>query len=146
MPGKVNPTQCEAMTMVCAQVIGNDTTIAVAGASGNFELNVFMPVMAFNVLQSIRLLGDACDSFSQHCVVGIEPNLSQIDQYLNDSLMLVTALAPHIGYDQAAAVAKEAHQTGQTLKAVTIARGLLAADQFDQAVVPRQMTQPNISS
>jgi fumarate hydratase class II len=146
MPGKVNPTQCEAMTMVCAQVIGNDTTIAVAGASGNFELNVFMPVMAFNVLQSIRLLGDACDSFSQHCVVGIEPNLSQIDQYLNDSLMLVTALAPHIGYDQAAAVAKEAHQTGQTLKAVTIARGLLAADQFDQAIVPRQMTQPNISS
>ena len=146
MPGKVNPTQCEAMTMVCAQVVGNDTTITVAGASGNFELNVFMPVMAFNVLQSIRLLGDACDSFSQHCVVGIEPNLSQIDRYLNDSLMLVTALAPHIGYDQAAAVAKEAHQTGQTLKAVTTARGLLAADQFDQAVVPRQMTQPNISS
>ena len=104
MPGKVNPTQCEAMTMVCAQVIGSDTTVAIAGASGNFELNVFMPVIAFNALQSIRLLADACDSFNENCVVGIEPNRDKIQAYLNDSLMLVTALNPYIGYDNAALV------------------------------------------
>ena len=146
MPGKVNPTQCEALTMVCSQVIGNDTAITVAGSSGNFELNVYMPVMAFNILQSIRLLGDACDSFDQHCVVGIKPNLHQINQYLNDSLMLVTALAPHIGYDQAAEVAKKAHETGKTLKEIVISRKLLTEQEFDQAVVPADMTRPNLSN
>ena len=146
MPGKVNPTQCEALTMVCSQVIGNDTAITVAGSSGNFELNVYMPVMAFNILQSIRLLGDACDSFDQHCVVGIKPNLHQINQYLNDSLMLVTALAPHIGYDQAAEVAKKAHETGKTLKEIVISRELLTEQEFDQAVVPSDMTRPNLSN
>ena len=146
MPGKVNPTQCEALTMVCSQIIGNDATITVAGASGNFELNVYMPVMAFNILQSIRLLGDTCDSFAQNCVAGIEPNLHQINQYLNDSLMLVTALAPHIGYDEAAEVAKTAHKTGQTLKEVVMSKNLLTEQEFDQAVVPSEMTQPNISS
>jgi len=144
MPGKVNPTQCEAMTMVCAQVIGNDTTVSIAGASGNFELNVYMPVMAFNVLQSIRLLGDACNSLNEKCVVGITANLSQIDYYLNDSLMLVTALAPHIGYDQAAAVAKKAHSEGKTLKQVAIEMDLLTQEEFDVAVIPSQMTHPNL--
>ena len=146
MPGKVNPTQCEALTMVCSQVIGNDTAITVAGSSGNFELNVYMPVMAFNILQSIRLLGDACDSFDQHCVIGIKPNLHQINQYLHDSLMLVTALAPHIGYDQAAEVAKKAHETGKTLKEIVISRELLTEQEFDQAVVPADMTRPNLSN
>ena len=146
MPGKVNPTQCEALTMVCSQVIGNDTAITVAGSSGNFELNVYMPVMAFNILQSIRLLGDACDSFDQHCVIGIKPNLHQINQYLHDSLMLVTALAPHIGYDQAAEVAKKAHETGKTLKEIVISRKLLTEQEFDQAVVPADMTRPNLSN
>lgn len=146
MPGKVNPTQCEALTMVCSQVIGNDTAITVAGSSGNFELNVYMPVMAFNILQSIRLLGDACDSFDQHCIIGIKPNLHQINQYLHDSLMLVTALAPHIGYDQAAEVAKKAHETGKTLKEIVISRQLLTEQEFDQAVVPADMTRPNISN
>ena len=144
MPGKVNPTQCEAMTMVCAQVIGNDTTVSIAGASGNFELNVYMPVMAFNVLQSIRLLGDACNSLNENCVVGITANLGQIDHYLNDSLMLVTALAPHIGYDQAAAVAKKAHLEGKTLKQVAVEMDLLTQEEFDTAVIPSQMTHPNL--
>ena len=144
MPGKVNPTQCEAMTMVYAQVIGNDTTVSIAGASGNFELNVYMPVMAFNVLQSIRLLGDACNSLNENCVVGITANLNQIDHYLNDSLMLVTALAPHIGYDQAAAVAKKAHTDGKTLKQVTVEMDLLTQEEFDTAVIPSQMTHPNL--
>ena len=144
MPGKVNPTQCEAMTMVCAQVIGNDTTVSIAGASGNFELNVYMPVMAFNVLQSIRLLGDACNSLNENCVVGITANLGQIDHYLNDSLMLVTALAPHIGYDQAAAVAKKAHSEGKTLKQVAVEMDLLTQEEFDTAVIPSQMTHPNL--
>ena len=144
MPGKVNPTQCEAMTMVCAQVIGNDTTVSIAGASGNFELNVYMPVMAFNVLQSIRLLGDACNSLNENCVVGITANLGQIDHYLNDSLMLVTALAPHIGYDQAAAVAKKAHLEGKTLKQVAVEMDLLTQEEFDTAVIPSQMPHPTL--
>jgi len=143
MPGKVNPTQCEAMTMVCAQVIGNDTTIALAGASGNFELNVFMPVMAFNALQSIRLLGDACNSFNENCVVGIQPNREKIRQYLNDSLMLVTALNPYIGYDNAARVAKKAHQEGKTLRQVVLELKLLTGEEFDRAVVPSRMISPN---
>ena len=142
MPGKVNPTQCEAMTMVCAQVIGSDTTIAIAGASGNFELNVFMPVIAFNALQSIRLLGDACDSFNENCVVGIEPNREKIQEYLNDSLMLVTALNPYIGYDNAALVAKTAHQQGKTLRQTVVELNLLSEEEFDRVVVPSQMIGP----
>ena len=142
MPGKVNPTQCEAMTMVCAQVIGSDTTVAIAGASGNFELNVFMPVMAFNALQSIRLLADACDSFNENCVVGIEPNREKIQEYLNDSLMLVTALNPYIGYDNAALVAKTAHQEGKTLRQTVVELNLLSEEEFDRVVVPSQMIGP----
>lgn len=142
MPGKVNPTQCEAMTMVCAQVIGSDTTVAIAGASGNFELNVFMPVIAFNALQSIRLLGDACDSFTENCVVGIEPNREKIQEYLNDSLMLVTALNPYIGYDNAALVAKTAHQEGKTLRQTVVELNLLSEEEFDRVVVPSQMIGP----
>ena len=146
MPGKTNPTQNEAMTMVCAQVIGNDTTIAIAGASGNFELNVFMPVIAFNALQSIRLLGDVCNSFAQNCVLGIRPNLQKINQYLNDSLMLVTALSPKIGYDNAALVAKTAHTEGKTLRQVALELNLLTAAEFDQTVVPSKMTRPNVKA
>ena len=142
MPGKVNPTQCEAMTMVCAQVIGSDTTVAIAGASGNFELNVFMPVMAFNALQSIRLLADACDSFNENCVVGLEPNREKIQEYLNDSLMLVTALNPYIGYDNAALVAKTAHQEGKTLRQTVVELDLLSEEEFDRVVVPSQMIGP----
>jgi len=144
MPGKVNPTQCEAMTMSCAQVIGNDTTIALSGASGNFELNVFLPVMVFNALQSVRLLGDACNSFCKHCVVGIEPNHEKIEQYLNDSLMLVTALNPHIGYDNAARVAKKAHSEGKTLRQTVLELKLLTEAEFNQIVVPSKMIGPNV--
>ncbi len=142
MPGKVNPTQSEAMTMVAAQVIGNDTAINVGGSSGNFELNVFKPVMIYNLLQSIRLLADSCRSFNDHCVVGIEPNKTQIEKHLNGSLMLVTALNPHIGYDNAAKVAKKAYQENTTLKESAVALGLLTADEFDEKVRPEKMTGP----
>ena len=143
MPGKVNPTQSEAMTMVVAQVLGNDTTINVAGASGNFELNVFMPVIAYNLIQSIQLLGDACNSFNEHCAVGIEPNLEKIDHFLNDSLMLVTALNPVIGYENAAKVAKTAYKENKTLKQVAVEMNLVTAEQFDEVVRPEQMIAPN---
>ncbi|MAR70246.1 MAG: fumarate hydratase, class II [Nitrospina sp.] len=142
MPGKVNPTQSEAMTMVAAQVIGNDTTINIGGSSGNFELNVFKPVMIYNLLQSIRLLADSCRSFNDHCVVGIEPNKTQIEKHLNGSLMLVTALNPHIGYDNAAKVAKKAYQENTTLKESAVALGLLTADEFEEKVRPEKMTGP----
>ena len=142
MPGKVNPTQSEAMTMVAAQVIGNDTAINVGGSSGNFELNVFKPVMIYNLLQSIRLLADSCRSFNDHCVVGIEPNKTQIEKHLNGSLMLVTALNPHIGYDNAAKVAKKAYQENTTLKESAVALGLLTADEFEEKVRPEKMTGP----
>lgn len=144
MPGKVNPTQCEAMTMVCAQVIGNDTTIAMAGSAGNFELNVFMPVVAFNSLQSIRLLSDACDAFREHCIVGIEANRQAIADYLEASLMLVTALTPKIGYDAAAKLAQKAHRDGSTLREVAIEDGALTAEEFDALVVPGDMVAPNL--
>ena len=144
MPGKVNPTQCEAMTMVCAQVIGNDTTIAFAGGAGNFELNVFMPVMAFNSLQSIQLLADACHAFREHCVVGIEANTVVIEGYLEASLMLVTALTPRIGYDAAARLAQRAHREGLTLREVAILEGELTPEEFDAIVVPSQLVAPNI--
>ena len=142
MPGKVNPTQSEAMTMVAAQVIGNDTAVNVGGASGNFELNVFKPVMIYNLLQSIRLISDACRSFNEHCAVGIEPNRDNIEQYLNNSLMLVTALNPHIGYDNAAKVAKKAFEDNSTLKEAAVALGLLTAEEFDQKVQPKNMIGP----
>ena len=142
MPGKVNPTQSEAMTMVAAQVIGNDTAINVGGCSGNFELNVFKPVMIYNLLQSIRLLADSCRSFNDHCVVGIEPNRIQIEKHLDGSLMLVTALNPHIGYDNAAKVAKKAYQDNSTLKEAAVALNLLTAEEFDEKVRPEKMIGP----
>ena len=139
MPGKVNPTQNEAMTMVCAQVLGNDTTISFSGTQGNYELNVFKPVMAYNFLQSAQLLGDACNSFHEHCEIGIEPNYSRIKQLVNNSLMLVTALNTHIGYENAAKIAKTAHKNGTTLKEEAINLGLVTAEQFDQWVKPEDM-------
>ncbi|HYG90575.1 MAG TPA: class II fumarate hydratase [Azospirillum sp.] len=142
MPGKVNPTQSEAMTMVAAQVMGNQTTVTIAGANGHFELNVFKPVIAYNVLQSIRLLADAAVSFTDNCLVGIEPNRERINQLVNDSLMLVTALNPHIGYDNAAKIAKKAHKEGTTLKQAGIELGLLTEEQFDQLIKPETMIGP----
>jgi fumarate hydratase class II len=142
MPGKVNPTQCEAMTMVCTQVMGNDVTIGIAGSQGNFELNVYKPVMAYNLLQSIRLLGDTCQSFNDHCAVGIEPNLETIDDKLRRSLMLVTALNPLIGYDNAAKVAKHAYKSNTTLREAVIELGLLTGEQFDEAINPEDMVGP----
>lgn len=139
MPGKVNPTQNEAMTMVCAQVLGNDTTISFAGTQGNYELNVFKPVMAYNFLQSAQLLGDACISFNDHCAVGIEPNLPRIKELVDQSLMLVTALNTHIGYENAAKIAKTAHKNGTTLKQEAVNLGLLTAEQFDEWVKPEDM-------
>lgn len=139
MPGKVNPTQNEAMTMVCAQVLGNDTTISFSGTQGNYELNVFKPVMAYNFLQSAQLLGDACKSFKDHCAVGIEPNYTRIKELVNNSLMLVTALNTHIGYENAAKIAKTAHKNGTTLKEEAINLGLVTAEQFDQWVRPEDM-------
>ena len=142
MPGKVNPTQAEAITMVAAQVMGNDTTLTVAGASGNFELNVFRPVIAFNLLQSVKLLGDAADSFSVNCVAGIEPNLERIDGNLRNSLMLVTALTPHIGYDKAAEVAKKAHADDSTLRDTIEKLGYMSGEEFDEKVKPEEMVSP----
>lgn len=142
MPGKVNPTQSEAMTMVCAQVIGNDVAVSVGGMNGHFELNVFKPVIVFNVLNSIRLLADAMDSFTENCLVGIEANLTQIKKHVDNSLMLVTALNPHIGYDKAAQIAKTAHKNGTTLKEEAINLGFMTAEQFDKAVRPEDMTGP----
>ena len=139
MPGKVNPTQNEAMTMVCAQVLGNDTTISFAGTQGNFELNVFKPVMAYNFLQSAQLLGDACISFNDHCAIGIEPNEPRIKELVEKSLMLVTALNTHIGYENAAKIAKTAHKNGTTLKEEAVNLGLLTAEQFDEWVKPEDM-------
>ena len=142
MPGKVNPTQCEAMTMVVTQVFGNDTTISMAGASGNFELNVYMPVIGYNLLQSIRLLTDAINSFNEHCAVGIEPIREKIDYYLHHSLMLVTALNRHIGYENAAKVAKTAFKNNQSLKQTAIQLNLLTEAEFDEIVRPEQMVAP----
>ena len=142
MPGKVNPTQCEALTMVCTQGMGNDTTITFAGASGNFELNVYRPVLAYNILQSIRLLADGCRSFSEHAVEGIEPNQERIDHNLYNSLMLVTALNPHIGYDKAAEVAKTAFKNKSTLRETIIKLGYMSGEDFDQLVQPANMIHP----
>lgn len=139
MPGKVNPTQCEAMTMVCAQVMGNDVAVTVGGAQGHYELNVFKPMMANNLLQSARLIGDACVSFNDNCAIGIEPNRKNIKEHVNNSLMLVTALNTHIGYEKAAKIAKTAHENGTTLKEEAINLGFLTADEFDQWVKPEDM-------
>ena len=142
MPGKVNPTQCEAMTMVCTQVMGNDVTIGIAGASGNFELNVFRPVLAFNILQSIRLLADACNSFQEHTIKGLKPNFERINTNLTNSLMLVTALNPHIGYDRAAEVANKAYEENLTLREAIVDLGYMTADEFDSFVQPEKMISP----
>ena len=142
MPGKVNPTQCEAMTMVCVQVLGNNTAVSAAGSNGDFELNVYKPVIIFNILNSIRLLSDACESFTDHCVVGIEANRLNIKKNLDNSLMLVTALNPHIGYDNSAKVSKKAFAENITLKEAAIALGLLTAEKFDAIVRPQDMIGP----
>ncbi len=142
MPGKINPTQCEALTMVCAQVIGNHTTVTLAGAQGQLELNTFKPLIIYNVLQSIRLLGDATHSFTEHCVAGIQPNAERIAELMEQSLMLVTALVPHIGYDNAAQIAKTALQNGTTLREEAIAGGLVSTEQFDAIVRPERMISP----
>ncbi|MGZ3770361.1 MAG: class II fumarate hydratase [Bdellovibrio sp.] len=139
MPGKVNPTQSEAMTMVCAQVMGNHVAVSIGGATGHFELNVFKPLIVFNVLHSIRLLSDACDSFTEHCVNGIEPNRQQIKKNLENSLMLVTALNPFIGYDKAALIAKTAYKNGTTLREEAVKLGLLSAEEFDKIMKPENM-------
>ena len=142
MPGKVNPTQCEAMTMLCAQVFGNDVAINFAGASGNFELNVFRPMIAHNFLQSVRLLADGTRSFNDHCAVGIEPNRERIAELVGASLMLVTALNPHIGYDKAAFIAKKAHKEGSSLRDAALASGHVTGEQFDTWVIAARMTHP----
>lgn len=146
MPGKVNPTQSEAMTMVCAQVLGNDVAINIGGSAGNFELNVFKPLIIYNVLQSIRLMGDACRMFDQHCAQGIEPNRERLDYYVQNSLMLVTALNPHIGYDNAARIAKHAYKNGLSLRQAAIDLGMLDGETFDRIVRPELMVGPNLSA
>jgi fumarate hydratase class II len=142
MPGKVNPTQCEALTMVCVQVMGNDAAIGFAGSQGNFQLNVYKPVIIHNFLHSTRLLANACQSFNEHCATGIEPNRERLERHLNESLMLVTALNPHIGYDNAAKVAKKAHAENKTLKEAAVELGLLTGEKFDQVVRPEKMVGP----
>jgi fumarate hydratase class II len=142
MPGKVNPTQCEAMTMACVQVFGNDAAVAFAGSQGHFQLNVFKPLMVHNVIESADLIADACDSMRIHCASGIEPNLARIKHHLDDSLMLVTALNTHIGYEKAAKIAKKAHVEGTSLKEAAVALGYVTPEQYDQWVVPVEMTRP----
>jgi fumarate hydratase class II len=139
MPGKVNPTQSEALTMVCAQVIGNDVAVSIGGSNGHFELNVFKTLIASNVLQSARLIGDACIAFNDNCATGITPNHEIINKHLNNSLMLVTALNPHIGYENSAKIAKKAHAEGKTLKQAAVELGLVTGEQFDQWVDPGKM-------
>src|SRR5262249_53309276 len=142
MPGKVNPTQCEAMTMVCAHVMGNDAAVGFAGASGILELNVMKPMILHDVLESVELLADACDSFREKCVIGIEPNRAMIEHYLASSLMLVTALAPLVGYDIAAKVAKVAHEKNLTLKEAAVSLGVVTEEEFDAHVRPERMVGP----
>jgi fumarate hydratase class II len=144
MPGKVNPTQCEAVTMLCCQIFGNDVAITMGGASGNFELNVYKPLIAHAFLQSVRLLADGIDSFDRHCATGIEADRSRIAELMTRSLMLVTALTPHIGYDKAAELAKYAHHNGTTLKESALALGFVNDDDFDRWVNPLTMTRPDI--
>jgi fumarate hydratase class II len=143
MPGKVNPTQSEAMTMVAVQVFGNDAAVAFGGSQGNFQLNVFKPVMVHNTLMSIQLLGDACEAFNDNCAIGIQPNLPRIEENLAKNLMQVTALNRHIGYDKAASIAKTAHKEGTSLKEAALKLGYLTEAEFDQWVVPIEMTRPS---
>jgi len=143
MPGKVNPTQCEAMTMLCLQVMGNHSTITMSGSQGHFELNVFKPVIAYNILQSIKLLGDGCLSFTSNCIDGIKPNKAKISELLNSSLMLVTALAPVIGYDNASKIAKTAHKNGTTLKEEAVRLGYINEAEYDKIVIPKKMIKPS---
>jgi len=142
MPGKVNPTQCEALTMIAAQVMGNDVAVGIGGASGNFELNVYKPLVIHNLLQSVRLLADGMASFDVNCARGIEPDRERIAELVARSLMLVTALNPHIGYDKSAAIAKKAHREGTTLRAAALALGYVSADEFDAWVRPERMVGP----
>jgi fumarate hydratase class II len=142
MPGKINPTQSEAVTMVCVQVYGNDLAISFGASQGNFELNVFNPVMIYNFLHSTTLLRDACTMFREHCIEGLVANENKIAEYLAQSLMTVTALSPHIGYDKAAEIAKRAHKDGSTLREASLALGHVSADEFDRFVIPKEMTHP----
>jgi fumarate hydratase class II len=144
MPGKVNPTQSEALTMICAQVLGNDVAINIAGASGNFELNVFKPLIIHNFIQSAKLLARGVEGFTEHCVAGLQPNAERIDELMKKSLMLVTALNPHIGYDNAAKIAKKAHAEGTTLKEAALALGLVTAEDFDKWIKPEEMITPGM--
>jgi len=144
MPGKVNPTQCEALTMVCVQVMGNDCAIGIAGSQGNFELNVFKPVIIHNFLHSVELLTDACRSFREHCIEGLEVNADQINGYVQNSLMLVTALSPKIGYDKATEVAKKAHKEKSTLRESCLKLGYLKGEEFDAIVRPEKMIGPGV--
>jgi fumarate hydratase class II len=143
MPGKINPTQCEAMTMLCLQVMGNHSTISMAGSQGHFELNVFKPVIAYNILQSIKLLGDGCLSFTSNCIDGVKPNKEKIKELLNSSLMLVTALAPIIGYDNASKIAKTAHKNRTTLKEEAVKLGFITESEYDKIVKPEKMISPS---
>jgi fumarate hydratase class II len=144
MPGKVNPTQSEALTMICAQVLGNDVAINVGGASGNFELNVFKPLIIHNFIHSTKLLSKGVEGFTQHCIAGLQPNVARIDELMKKSLMLVTALNPHIGYDNAAKIAKKAHAEGTTLKDAALALGLVKAEDFDKWIKPEEMIKPGM--
>jgi len=142
MPGKVNPTQCEAMVMVCIQVLGDDAAMGMAGSQGNFQLNAMRPIIINNFLHSARILGDSCEKFRRYCIEGIDVNEAQITHYVNRSLMLVTALSPAIGYDNASAIAHDADRTGRTLRESALASGLVSAEEFDRIVVPSQMVGP----
>ena len=143
MPGKINPTQCEALTQVAVQVFGNDHAVAFAGSQGNFQLNVYKPVMLHNLLESVQLLADACRSFEERCARGVEPNEPRIQEHLEASLMLVTALTPHIGYEKAAKISLAAHREGTTLREAALKLGFVTAEQFDQWVNPEDMTHPS---
>jgi fumarate hydratase class II len=144
MPGKVNPTQSEALTMICAQVLGNDVAVNIGGASGNFELNVFKPLIIHNFIHSATLLSTGVEGFTQHCISGLQPNAPRIDELMKKSLMLVTALNPHIGYDNAAKIAKKAHADGSTLKEAALALGLVKAEDFDKWIKPEEMITPGM--
>jgi fumarate hydratase, class II len=144
MPGKVNPTQSEALTMICAQVLGNDVALNIGGASGNFQLNVFKPLIIQNFIGSAKLLAKGVEGFTHHCIVGLQPNPDRIDELMKKSLMLVTALNPHIGYDNAAKIAKKAHAEGITLKEAAVALGLVNAEDFDKLIKPEEMIKPGM--
>lgn len=144
MPGKVNPTQCESLTMICCQVMGNNVAVSLGGMNGHFQLNVYKPLIIRNVLHSMQLLADGCKSFTYNCLLGIKPNKHKLDHYVSNSLMLVTALNPHIGYDKAAHIAKTAHKAGKSLKEVALELGYMEEEHFDRIVRPELMIQPTV--